>query len=307
MFLYFLGTGAGRPSRRRNVTSIALGLPDPEHDIWLFDCGEGTQHQMLRSPLRLHKISRIFITHLHGDHIFGLPGLLSSRSFLAPEQELNVYGPKGITSFLENALKISSTHLSYPLYVNEIEPGDSIKIDAWTIKIALLDHGLPSFGYRVEEPAKLGKLNIVKLQALKIPPGPIYGDLKQGKTITLEDGQILKGTDFTDPEIPGRQVVILCDTRYCPGAIKLAKNADLLVHEATFASSLQEKATKYNHSTTTQAAQIAKQANVKRLVLTHLSSRYNVSDQAELLAEARSLFANTILAEDHLSVHIPRN
>lgn len=303
MLLYFLGTGAGKPSSERNVSSIALQLPQPTKEVWLFDCGEGTQHQVLRSPFNLHKVTRVFLTHLHGDHIFGLPGLLGSRSFTAGDIGLTIYGPSGIRRFLEVALAESNMHLSYPLMIQEVEPNESINIAAWKIQINLLEHGLPCFGYRIEEPSSPGKLDMGKLQELNIPVGPIYGRLKGGESIRLESGQILHGCDFVGPPRPGRQIVILGDTRFS----QVAANADVLVHEATFAAALKGKAREYYHSTTTQAALVAKAANVRRLILTHISSRYRPDDYEGLLAEARSIFPGTYLAEDHFSLEIPQN
>lgn len=304
MYLYFLGTGAGKPSLTRNVAGIAVKMPQPRKDVWLFDCGEGTQHQVLRSPFNLRKISRIFITHLHGDHIFGLPGLLATRSFGAGEKPLTVYGPAGIKKFLSTAIRLSMTRLSYPLTVEEISLGE-LEVQDWRIKVGLLEHGVPSYGYRLEEPARRGRLKAEKLKELEIPPGPIYGRLKRGDTVVLEDGRVLVGKDFVGPLRKGRHVVILGDTRYSQAAVELARNADLLVHEATFAKALTERAYKYYHSTTAQAARIAKEAGVRELVLTHFSSRYKESVYAELLLEAQSVFPNTHLAKDHFKLEIP--
>lgn len=306
MYLYFLGTGAGKPSLKRNVTSIALKLPAPSKDIWLFDCGEGTQHQILASPFGLRRITRIFITHLHGDHIFGLPGLLGSRSFSTDESSLTIYGPPGIKSFIQAALRVSGTHLRYPLEIREIKHGDKLRLNTWTVKMSLLEHGLPSFGYRIEEPARPGKLYVDKLAQLNILPGPIYGRLKRGETVLLDNGRSIDGKDFVGPPKLGRNIVILGDTRYCQAALELAHKADVLVHEATFAGSLARNALDFFHSTTVQAATVAKAAQVKQLILTHLSSRYRPDEYGTLLAEAQAVFPNTILAEDHLLVEIPR-
>lgn len=306
MLLYFLGTGAGKPSLRRNVTALVLSLPAPSKEVWLFDCGEGTQHQLLQSPFRLHRIRRIFLTHLHGDHIFGLPGLLGSRSFTGKDKEVNIHGPAGIKDFLNTALGVSRTRLSYPLIIEEMEAGTEVRIDDWLVKTALLEHGIPSFGYRLEEPNRPGKLAAHRLQELGIPPGPIYGRLKQGETVVLANGQVLDGKDFVGPERRGRHLVFLGDTRYTPAAIELALEADLLVHEATFGAALQDKASEFYHSTTAQAAQVAAFAKVGTLVLTHFSSRYSPRSYEKLLAEAKAVFPNTYLAEDHFALEIPR-
>lgn len=304
MLLYFLGTGAGRPSPQRNVAGIAVRLPDTKGEVWLFDCGEGTQHQLLFSPFTLRKITRVFITHLHGDHIFGLPGLLASRSFSSKDQKLAVYGPAGIRQFLETALSLSSTRLSYPLEINEIEPGAELQISSWKVKVGSVNHGVASFGYRLEERDRPGRLNAEKLQEMGVAPGPVYGKLKSGKTVKLEDGRVLRGTDFVGPPRRGRHVAIIGDTRYSQAAIDLAKNADVLVHEATFAKALEDRAYEFYHSTTYQAARVASAAEVKTLILTHFSSRYRPGFYGKLLAEAKSVFPNTYLAEDHFYLEI---
>lgn len=305
MLLYFLGTGAGKPSTYRNVTSILLQLPSPYNTLWLFDCGEGTQQQLLRSPYTFTKISHIFISHLHGDHLFGLPGLLSTRSFYAKaNEELTVYGPPGIQQFLNNALNISGTHLTYPLQVHELDGETMLSIDGLTVKAHLLEHVVMSYGFRVEEPNRPGKLDADKLRAMQVPPGPVYGRLKQGETVVLDDGRVLRSEDFVGPEQPGRKFVFCGDTRYCTAAIELAANADVLVHEATFAGAQTDKAFAYYHSTTTQAAAVAKAANVRQLVLTHISSRFRPEDCEELLKEAQEIFPNTLIAMDHFSLPI---
>lgn len=307
MFLYFLGTGAGKPSLERNVTSVALKLPESINESWLFDCGEGTQHQLLRSPFSLNQITRIFITHLHGDHIFGLPGLLASRSFASNERSVTVYGPSGIKEFLANALRISETNLSYQLLIKEIEDSKVIDIEDWQVRTKAVDHDLPSFTYRVEEPDTAGRLDVEKLRQLQIPPGPIYGKLKQGKTVRLDDGTLLEGSAFIGPPRRGRHVVISGDTRYSQASVDLSKQADVLVHEATFGASLTARAHLYFHSTTTQAAWIAKEAMVGQLVLTHLSSRYRDKDYPKLLNQANIIFPNTVIAKDHFRLEIAKS
>jgi ribonuclease Z len=303
MLLYFLGTGAGLPSSQRNVSGILVQVSELKRDLWLFDCGEGTQQQILHSPFSPGRISRIFITHLHGDHIFGLPGLLASRSF-AEAGEITLYGPPGLNEYLETTLRVSGTHLRYPLIIQELNPGEKLTIDDFTVKVALLDHGLPSYGYRLEEPDKPGRLHAERLQRLGIRPGPVYGQLKQGESVVLDDGRMLRGADFVDPPQQGRVVVILGDTRYCEASVELSQGADVLVHEATFASDLSAKANEFYHSTMTHAAQVAKEAGVGKLVLTHVSSRYTPESYEELLTEARSVFPHSYLAADHLSVRI---
>ncbi len=306
MELEFLGTGAGLPAKQRNATSIALKLLAERNAIWLFDCGEGTQMQILRTTIRPRKIEKIFITHLHGDHIFGLPGLLSSRSFQGGDEPLEIYGPKGIAEFVQTALKISRTRLTYPLHFTEIKADGILFADEqFTVICQKLSHGIDSFGFRVIEKDHKGELQVDKLQALGIKPGPIYGKLKRGEQVTLEDGTSLVGQDFLGKDRKGRIITILGDTRYCQQAIELAKNADVLVHESTYNKSEEKRARSYFHSTTTQAAQVAQLAQVKLLILTHISARYLGKDAIQLENEAKEIFQNVKVAKDFYEVDIP--
>jgi ribonuclease Z len=304
--LLFLGTGAGVPAKERNVTAIALQLLEERGATWLFDCGEATQHQILRTSIRPRRIENIFITHLHGDHIFGLPGLLGSRSFQGGETPLTVYGPKGIHAFVETAISVSSTRLKYDLQVVEIEEGTVFEDEQFAVIAKQLDHGIPSYGFRVVEKDLPGTLLVDKLKELGIRPGPIYQEIKLGKTVELEDGTVIDGREFVGPPQKGRIVAILGDTRYCEASIELAKGADVLVHEATFAAEESDLAHDYFHSTTVQAAEVATRAGAKKLILTHISSRYQGMLSEQLLAEAKKVFPNTELAADFSSFAIAR-
>lgn len=306
MELLFLGTGAGVPAKERNVSSIALQLLEERGATWLFDCGEATQHQILHTSIRPRRIEKIFITHLHGDHIFGLPGLLGSRSFQGGDTPLTIYGPKGIQAFVETSLSVSATRLKYDLQVVEIEEGTVFEDEQFFVIAKQLDHGIPSYGFRVVEKDLPGTLLVDKLQALGIRPGPIYQQIKLGKTVQLDDGTVIDGRDFVGPPQKGRIVTILGDTRYCEASVELAKEADVLVHEATFAAEDGALAYDYFHSTAVQAAEVAKLAGAKKLILTHISSRYQGELSEELLHEARELFPNTELASDFSSFIIPR-
>lgn len=298
MEFQFLGTGAGIPSKGRNVSSMALRfMTNRQGEVWLFDCGEATQHQVLHTNLKLWQITKIFITHMHGDHIYGLPGVLGSRSFQGAETPLTVYGPKGIKQFVTVALETSRTYLKYPLEIVEFED-DFVELDnGYEIAVRQLEHVIPSYGFRITEPEQSGHLQVEKLKEAGIPPGPHYSKIKAGKTVTLENGRTINGEEFTSPPQPGRVVTICGDTRPSEKTVKLARNADMFIHEATFAKGMDEKAIEYFHSTTNQAAEIAQKAGAKRLILTHISSRY--FDQAdELLESAVEVFPNTEMAHD---------
>ncbi|TCZ81042.1 ribonuclease Z [Paenibacillus albiflavus] len=299
MELQFLGTGAGVPSKERNVTSIALNLLDELGVYWLFDCGESTQHQILRTPVKLSKTNKIFITHLHGDHIYGLPGLLSSRSYQGGVTPLTVYGPAGIAVFIRQALAISGSHLNYDLCIEEItSEGILVEEQGFVVEARRLEHRGECFGYRITEPDQTGTLLVDKLQHEGIKPGPIYSQIKQGGAVELPDGRTIQGEDYVGKSIPGRVVAIMGDTKPCQAAIELARDAHVLVHEATFASSHHEHANDFGHSTSAQAAQIAETANVRTLIVTHISSRYQGEDVDVLLSEAQAIHKDTYAAAD---------
>ena len=306
MQIEFLGTGAGSPSKARNVSSLALKLLEERKTVWLFDVGEATQHQILRTTIRPRKIEKIFITHLHGDHIFGLPGLLSSRSFQGGTSPLTIYGPKGIKEFVQVALKVSESRLSYPLkFVELTDDGEIFRDKTFTVSARKLDHKIACFGYRIVEHDHPGELLADKPQAAGVPAGPVYGQLKAGKTVTLADGRTLSGVDFIGAPQRGRVVAILGDTRKTKAALALADHADVLVHESTFAKGEAKLAHNYYHSTNAQAATIAKQAQVGQLLLNHISARYVGKAAGQLAYQVRDIFANTRVVRDFEEVDIP--
>lgn len=298
MELLFLGTGAGTPSRQRNVTSIALNLQGVRSGGWLFDCGEGTQHQMMRSRVKTGKIEKIFITHLHGDHIFGLPGLLTSRSMNGISDTLTIYGPKGIRAFIDTTLSLSGSWLTFPLEIVEIAAGELFNDAHFRVTAYPLTHPLECYGFRIEEHDKPGALDAARLLADGIKPGILFQQLKLGKTVTMEDGRVVEGKAYLGPATKGRTLAIFGDTSPTPAASQLAKGADVMVHEATLEAAMQEKANGRGHSSTVQAATAAKEAGAKRLIVTHLSSRYLREDAERLLAECREIFPNTEMAHD---------
>ncbi len=308
MKIEFLGTGAGSPGKFRNVSSLALKLLDEINAVWLFDVGEGTQHQILRSTIRPRKIEKIFITHLHGDHIFGLPGLLSSRSFQGGNLPLDLYGPRGIKDFVNVSLKVSQSRLAYPINFHELNEGQEGLIfedNKFSVYCAPLDHKIACFGYRVVEHDHPGELMVEKLKRLNIPSGPIYGELKSGKTVTLPDGRIVDGKEMIGPAQKGRIVTILGDTRKTENSVKLAKNADVLVHESTFAKGENKMAHNYYHSTNVQAAEIAKKAKVHQLLLNHISARYTGKMAGTLEKQAQSVFPNSKVVKDFDVFDVP--
>lgn len=308
MELQFLGTGAGVPAKMRNVSSIALKLLDERNEIWLFDCGEATQQQILNTTIRPGKIKKIFITHLHGDHIFGLPGLLTSRSFQGGEDELTVYGPKGIKRFIDASIAVSYSKLGYPLKVVEFEEDGVLFEDKqFKVEAMKLEHGIPSYGFRMTEADQIGELKADELKALGVPFGPVLGRLKRGEVVTLEDGRVIDGKDYVSEDIKGRVVVICGDTRFTPKSIALAQNANVLVHEATYEADKEKTARQHFHSTSKQAATVALEANVQQLYLTHISARYLGHQVSQLEQEARKVFPQTKVVKDFDTFTIGRN
>ena len=308
MELQFLGTGAGVPAKMRNVSSIALKLLDERNEIWLFDCGEATQQQILNTTIRPGKIKKIFITHLHGDHIFGLPGLLTSRSFQGGEDELIVYGPKGIKRFIDASISVSYSKLGYPLKVVEFEEDGVLFSDQqFRVEAMKLEHGIPSYGFRITESDQIGELKAEELRAIGVPFGPVFGRLKRGEVVTLEDGRVIDGKDYVSEDIKGRIVVICGDTRFTPKSITLAQNANVLVHEATYEADKEKTARQHFHSTSKQAATIALEANVQQLYLTHISARYLGHQVSQLEQEARKVFPQTKVVKDFDTFMIGRN
>ncbi|WP_299512188.1 ribonuclease Z [uncultured Rummeliibacillus sp.] len=298
MHIQFLGTGAGMPSKTRNVSSLALKLLEEIGSIWLFDCGEATQHQILHTTVKPRKIDKIFITHLHGDHIYGLPGLLGSRSFLGGDQPLTIYGPKGLKEWIELTLQTSQTHLNYAIEYVEVGEGIVLEDENFIVTAMPLEHVVPCFGYRIEQKPLLGTLQVEKAIALGVPKGPLLGQLKNGHNVTLEDGTIVRSVDVTDEPKKGFTVAILGDTRYCENAIKLSENADIVVHESTFDHSTSNLAASYGHSTNMDAANVALNAGAKNLLLNHLSARFFPQDIEIMLNEAKKIIPNTFLVTD---------
>ena len=289
MELIFLGTSAGVPTRTRNVTAILLNL---QH------CGEGTQHQLLHTAFNPGKLDKIFISHLHGDHLFGLPGLLCSRSMSGIIQPLTIYGPQGIREFVETALRISGSWTDYPLEIVEIGAGEILDDGLRKVTAYPLEHPLECYGYRIEEHDKPGALNAQALKAAGVPPGPLFQELKAGKTITLEDGRQINGADYLAAPVPGKALAIFGDTGPCDAALDLAKGVDVMVHEATLDITMEAKANSRGHSSTRQAATLAREAGVGKLIITHVSSRYDDKGCQHLLRECRSIFPATELAND---------
>lgn len=296
------------PTRARNVSSVALRLPQ-RGEVWLFDCGEATQHQLQRTPLKLSQISRIFITHLHGDHLFGLMGLLASCGLAGAAQEIHLYGPDGLEEYVRMSGQLSRTTLSETLQIHTVEAGRIYGDDEFSVACLPLKHRITSYGYRVAESDRPGRFDVERATALGVPSGPLFGRLKSGESVELADGRVVHGRELQGAAIEGRAIVYCTDTTYCRSAVELAERADALIHEATFAAEDEPLALQSMHSTTTMAARVASEARVRQLLLTHFSPRYTKESQVtpdDLLAEARAVFPRTEMARDFMIYEVPR-
>jgi len=291
--IIFLGTGGSWPTVKRNVSSIAVKRGK---EIILFDCGEGTQRQFQKSKLSYMQISKVFITHFHGDHFLGLPGLIQTMQLNDREKPLHIYGPKGMINLTNKLLSLGYFNPNYEIVAHEIDEKDKLIFDGYKIVPFKVDHGVPSFGYCLIEDMRPGKFDKKKALKLGVPEGPLFSKIQKGEAITLENGKkITPGMILGKPR-KGRKIVISGDTRITEKIVEFAKDADVLIHEATFSSEFKDTAREYGHSTSEDAANISKNAKVKKLFLTHISPRY--LNGSELEKEAKKIFKNTVVPAD---------
>ncbi|MGA9773693.1 MAG: ribonuclease Z [Blastocatellia bacterium] len=298
-----LGTSSGKPTLKRNVSALAVAR---EGEWLLFDCGEGTQTQIARAGLNPSRLVAIFITHLHGDHFNGLAGLLSTMGMDRRTRELTLVGPPGINEYLDTLARLKILFINYPLEVREIGPVTDLttvyEAADYTVTTHPLDHRLFALGYRLQEHPRPGRFNLERARELGVPEGPMFRRLQLGEDIQLSDGRIVHSSDVLGEPRAGKAVAYCTDTRPFDGTIKLARDVDLLIHEATYTKDLTEEARDYGHSTAEQAARIALEAGARRLLLTHYSTRY--ADVTPLVEEARAVFADTLPAQDLIEVEV---
>ncbi len=300
MELVFLGTGASIPTESRNSSAIVLLR---EGEILLFDCGEGTQRQMIRAHIGFRRKMKIFITHMHGDHTLGLLGLIQTLSLLGRRDELQVYGPPGLRTFLSSALSSLGVKARFPVETREVRPGTVIEEPKYTVEAVRADHVEESFSFGLLEKERPGRFDTQRAVEIGVPEGPIRTQIQQGKTVILRDGTVVEPEDILGPPRPGRKIVYSGDTRPCIEVADLAQGADILIHEATYDDSLEEMAAETGHSTPSQAASIARRATVRRLILTHISARYQ--NPQLILTQAKTRFPDVEIAEDLQRVEIP--
>ncbi len=297
----FLGTSGSVPTLKRSLPAMVVQCP---REQWMFDCGENVQRQMMQAKTSFHKKMKILITHLHGDHVLGLPGLLQTMALMDRKEPIQVYGPVGLKEFLLCTKKTLNFGLTFPVEINEIsEEGDVCETEEYRLTAIKSNHAVESYAFAFIEKPRPGKFYPEKALALGVAKGELWSQLQKGKEIKLKDGNTVKPNDVMGPMRAGRKIIYTGDTKPFDSFAKFAENADLVVHDCTFDDSLAEKALVDGHSTPTQAAQQAKAAGAKRLVLSHISARY--PDASLLLEQAKKVFSNTIFAEDFLEIELP--
>jgi len=302
MQVLFLGTGAAIPSPQRSLPSLAL-LFDGE--VVLCDCCEGTQMRLQQAGISAARINHIFISHLHGDHIFGLPGLITSQHLLKRSEPLYVYGPAALATFLQTVQEVTQHHLSYPLIIKKwpLSEGESLALPRFSVTALPLEHSQPCYGFRFTEPDRPGAFDAERAQALAIPATAVRTALIQGQSISI-DGQWISPEQVVGPLRKGRSIAYCTDTRPCSNAVVLAQEADVLIHESTFHPKHAELARETGHSTCIEAAEVARQAGCRRLFLYHISGRLQKNEEAEMLQMARAIFPATDLPEELLRCSI---
>lgn len=300
MKLIFLGTSGSIPTAKRGLPAIALRR---DRELLLFDCAEGTQRQMTLAGLSPMRIRAIFITHLHGDHFLGLVGLVQTLSLMDRKEKLDVYCPAGMKGRIDSYLGIPFFTLTFEVKVHELKAGDELKREGYCIKTGEVDHPVPALAYALIEDSRPGEFYPEKAIELGVKPGPDFSRLKAGQSVKLRDERVVKPEQVMGPSRPGRKVVYAGDTRPCESVAELARGADVLIHDCTLADELAERATEMGHSTPAEVAKIAKLADAKQLVLVHISPRYEDDDSA-LLAQAKQIFPNTVIARDLMELDV---
>ena len=297
----FMGTAGSVPTPERSLPAVLIKR---QNEQLMFDCGEGTQRQMIKAKAGFHKKTKIFISHMHGDHVLGLPGLMQTMALMDRQKKIEIYGPEGIKQFLECMRETLQFGLTFPVEIHEVyDAGIVCEEKDYVVEAAKSNHVVPSLAYAFLEKPRPGKFYPEKARALGVPEGELWSKLQHGDKIKLAHGRVISPADVMGSPRRGRKIVYTGDTRPFKGFAKFAAAADLVIHDATLDDTLTEKAAEDGHSTPSQAAQEAKKAEAKQLVLTHISARY--PDPRLLLEQAQKFFKNTLVAEDFMELELP--
>ena len=294
----FLGTAASRPTVGRNVSSIAV---QREGDLFLFDCGEGTQRQMMRFGTGF-SVKWIFITPLHADHFLGITGLLRTMALQGTTEPISLFGPVGSERILQDAVRLGVEREKFPVEIKGVRPGDGLNCEGYQVLAFPVNPGNNAVGWCLVEDQRLGRFDVEKARQLGIPEGPLFGKVHRGEDVE-SNGRVIHAEDLVGESRPGRKVVYTGDTRPCETTVESARGADILIHEATFGDEEQDRARETFHSTAAEAARVAKECDVRSLILTHLSARYS-EDPGILKNEANAVFQGAKIAHDGLSLEV---
>jgi ribonuclease Z len=299
MRITFLGTAAARPTVGRNVSSLVI---QREGELLMFDCGEGTQRQMMRYGTGF-ALRDIFFSHLHADHFLGVIGLLRTLGLQGRDEPMTLWTPRGTEELLRQAVELGVDRIAFPVAIRGLEPGERVERGEYDVVPFRSAHGGRSLGYALAEHERLGRFDPARARELGVPEGPLWGKLHHGEAVEV-DGRTIGPAEVVGAPRPGRTVVYTGDTRPSAHTREAARGADLLIHEATFGSDESERAGATGHSTAREAAQVARDADVLRLALTHFSPRY-ADDPRALEREAKAVFPDTVAAYDGLVLEVP--
>ncbi len=298
--LTFLGTSAAQPTIHRNLSGLAVKA---DSDLLLFDCGEGSQRQMIRYGTGF-SVDAVFFTHFHADHYLGIIGFLRTLGMTGREHKLTLYGPPPAKRLLHTAVHLGIDSLGFPIEILELKGGDVVPRSGYQVSAVQVDHRINALGYVLQEDPRAGRFQLDAARALGVLDGPDFGKLQRGESVTLASGTVVTPDQVLGEPRTGRKLVISGDTRPCPALTAAAQGADLLIHESTFSDDEQERALETRHSTAREAGRVGKEASVRRLVLTHLSSRHDV-EPGRLLEQAKQEFSGQVeVAHDGLTIEL---